>query len=266
MVPTTGSTWQGIWIGTIGAEGVAVCFGKVNDNGARWSRYYYLRHGEMIPLVTTDSQGGISPEDAEQKTTGSWTIDVGADGNLLGTWTSSEKDRSLPIHLSRVKLVANSEESFWLKSDMCRSISFYRPLAEHAELVAGATKTDHGHRYRLIAMKHPLDADKNLVGPEADFVEIDGHDPGIDAINHALRERYLNRLAKHYDKETGGLGEFFENVIGFTGKHVILDEYEWAAGYGVSGITRWTETWSLKTGKLIGRAEVKTGPDPEPDQ
>jgi hypothetical protein len=84
-------------------------------------------------------------------------------------------------------------------------------------------------------------------------------------MNHILHERYLDRLAKLNVGVEGGLGEFFEQVLDFTDNELVLDEEEWAGGYGLSGLSRWTEVWDLKTGKLIDRTFNEVGPDPGPD-
>jgi hypothetical protein len=247
--------WRGIWTGSIGNENIVACLDRNDDSGAENSGYYYLRHGTLIPLTKSDAEAAHWVEGEQRKTTGTWALDAVDGRSIDGVWRDAESRKTLAIHLIRARRVTDKQSDFWFADDLCHGVSFYRPLAEATPLKKGDTQFVQGKRYRRITMTTPLSSDRGLAGPAIDSVELLEPGANIDAINRILRERYLNRIARHHVSEPGGLAEFFENVVGFSDNRLTLDEMEWTAGYGISGTRRWTEVWDLRTLKLISEKD-----------
>jgi hypothetical protein len=168
--------------------------------------------------------------------------------------------------LARLNITATTEDDIGLKDNICNSFSFYRPFAEMQDLVNKKTEVIKDKHFRLIKTRKTIGAEKNLVVPSFNTIELLEPGANIEVMNHILRERYIDRLAKLNIGVEGGLSEFFEQVLEFTDSQLVLDEEEWAGGYGISGLSRWTEMWDLKTGKLIDKSPIEVGPDPEPQQ
>lgn len=97
--------YSGVWIGTIGAQRVRVCFSTPNG-----SQYYYNRRLEDIRLVAKTDRANsvtewkeVASRGASKKVGGIWKLDKKAVNNMLsGEWHASPGSVKLEIKLKKV--------------------------------------------------------------------------------------------------------------------------------------------------------------------
>src|SRR4051812_10745850 len=72
--PAATPLWRGIWAGSIGTEKIIACLDPAEDDGSSASGYYYLKHGEKIPLTAEGGQGVRWTEGRVAARTGEWIL------------------------------------------------------------------------------------------------------------------------------------------------------------------------------------------------
>ena len=102
--PVSPADVPGVYEGSIGDQyAVRLQLGETEDAGF-WGRYYYLSHGQLIPLRAelTDSltvrELGAGPE---QPPTAIFRLAPTADHGWAGTWQTADGKRHLPVRLHR---------------------------------------------------------------------------------------------------------------------------------------------------------------------
>lgn len=139
--------WMGVWQGSVGGAQVRACFGTRDqpDHGA----YYYLRHLKLIRLDPAFASSGQawSEGDAEHDSEGApqWRLAGAPGGALTGTWTD-KAGRSLPIRLTRVRLIKGDDVE-----EPCRGMTFMGPRIAPLTVTRTPAELDGTGYVRLIA-------------------------------------------------------------------------------------------------------------------
>lgn len=219
----------GVWQGTLGKTQVRACFNEYGDSGS----YYYIKYLKPISLKFEDDHF------QERDDTGRWQITL-QDGQLEGLWYLAQGDKTLPINLRRVSAFDNATD--------CSSEAYNLALETQPKLKRGAWQSSN----------HVLKFRELTYGGEVGL-EFRGQQPGLNKINHWLKQRLTSpELLEHYYQTRrdflGRMGTAFSDETGVevsfaNDNWLSVRFYRWAAGYGASGISINFTNFDLKTGE-----------------
>ena len=112
--------FDGVWEGRLGKLPIRACYS--GDANRSEGKYFYSRHLSTIPLIADENApGDLAEGRPEAKDAARWRLTKISLNRAEGTWSGN--GRSLPIHLTRVKLRADDEFD-----TPCSNLAFLGPV------------------------------------------------------------------------------------------------------------------------------------------
>lgn len=219
----------GVWQGTLGKTQIRACINEYGDSGS----YYYLKYLTPISLEFKDNHF------QEQDDSGRWRLSL-QDDQLQGTWYLAQRDKTLPISLSRVTAADGATD--------CSSEAYNQALETRPQIKRGAWQS----------FNNALEFRELTYGGEMGL-ELRGAQAGLNKINHWLKQRLtsVELLELYYETRRDFLGRMGTAFSDETGVELSFANdtwlsvrfYRWAAGHGASGISINYTNFDLNTGE-----------------
>jgi hypothetical protein len=176
----------GVWLGNIGKQSITACF-NAGDYSRGTGSYFYQQY--LIPIrlqVQTDLTSKVTPI-IWKEGNGDWIIDQVSDDLIHGNWMSSDKSRTLPIQLTRVREFSEMPVS---DSDACGSDAYNHSLEKMPRISLGHERSVNGIKYREISVNvgSQKNADYSDQGLHMATIELLGDETSVAAINKSLRK------------------------------------------------------------------------------
>lgn len=168
----------GVWIGTLGAQEILVCFEQPeNSSIPNRSGYFYLEHSKPITLRQTDDEQRVWEELIENKVTGVWQIQKITERELDANWHAPNSEKVVAIHLQRFEDLSGSQGDCLSESGVHNPNRNRKIYA--SSVSQGSIQKISGKKYRI----------SSIEGMNVSTLELLENIPGRQSINFRLQNQ-----------------------------------------------------------------------------